>query len=249
MARRPLRLILGMTLLVTACQPETVMPMADSVAPLSTVGTTTTSPTTTTVVDGPVDICSRGMVWEAGTMYVADCFVHPMSFVPQEEGWGSAGGGGGHLLIRWIDPEDRDVSVQIALLSYQSQQTPSEVLASIVQVDGVVVVDGPVATELAGGIGVGAELEGESEQDLGPLYCNGGNAVLLSAGTYGHGFYEIQNGRVIGVGACDLVQAWVVDVGGSTVTILAGTEEPENHPIAVDAAERLFASMTFGSTP
>lgn len=182
-------------------------------------------------------------------MYVADCFVHPMSFVPQEEGWGSLGGGGGHLLIRWIDPDDRGVSVHVVLLSYLSEGAPEEVLASIVQIDGIVLVHEPVATELAGAGGVVAELEGASEIGPRPPYCTVGNAVWFGLVQYGHGFYEVDSNRVAGVGTCHLVQAWVVDVGRSTVTVLAGTEEAENHPIAVDAAERLFASMAFGSAP
>lgn len=251
MAYRRRRLILGMAVLVAACQPETVMSTTVSVAPPSTVSTTTS--TTISVAEEPVRICARGLPWDVGTTYVADCFVRPMSFIPQDEGWVSSGATDSHVRLRWNDPADRDVSVRIALIAYRIDRSPAEVLESIVDVDGVSSVSGGDPVEVAGVTGIVAELEGGPEEDAPNIGaerdgCTSGSAVWLTNDQFGHGFFPI-HGLVIGVGACHLVRAWIVDVDGLTLTILAGTEDPEIHPIAVDAAERLFASMAFWSTP
>lgn len=243
--------ILVMALLVVACQPETVTTTTVSVAPPSTLGTTTTA--TSVVEEDAASMCGRGLPWDIGATYVADCFVHPMSFMPQDDGWVSTGATDSHVRLRWNDPDDRDVSVRIAIIAYQINEAPAEVLEAILEVDGVSSVGGPDPVEVAGMSGIVAGLEGAPEEDGFPNDpardgCTSDSAVWLTGDQFGHGFFPIGS-LVIGVGACDLVQAWIVDVDGLTLTILAGTVDPADHPIAVDAAERLFASMMFGSTP
>lgn len=243
--------ILVMAVLVAACQPETATTTTVSIAPPSTLATTTT--VTSVVEDAAVSMCGGALAWDVGDTYVADCFVLPMSFTTQEQGWVSTGATDSHVRLRWNDPDDRDVSVRIAIIAYRINEAPAEVLEAILDVDGVLSLGGPDPVEVAGMTGIVAGLEGAPEEDGFPDDpardgCTSDSAVWLTNDQFGHGFFPIGS-LVIGVGACDLVQSWIVDVDGLTLTILAGTVDPADHPAAVEAAEGLFDSMTFGSTP
>ena len=251
MTRRAHSVILVMAVLVVACQQETVTTTTVPVAPPSTLGTTTT--VTSVVEETAVSICGRGLPWDIGTTYVADCFVHPISFLPQDDGWVSSGATDTEVRLRWNDPADRDVSVRIAIIAYRINEAPTAVLETIIDVDGVSSVEGPDPVEVAGVTGIVVGLEGAPEADGFPHDpardgCTSDSAVWLTNDQFGHGFFPMGS-LIIGVGACDLVQAWIVDVDGLTLTLLAGTVDPADHQIAVDAAERLFASMSFGETP
>ena len=249
------RWLLPMTLLalVAACEspgaPTTTTTTTVPVAPPSTMVTSTS--TTSSVLDtSPVDICARGMVWEVGTRYVADCFVRPMVFVPAEDGWVSSGAGDSHVLLRWSPPDSTDLAVRVAFVAYRTDRTPTEVLETIVSFDNdeSVALAAPARdVEVNGWPGVWASLEGGPEQNapVDPPCSAPSSPVWFSNVQFGHGFFPIAASRVVGVGACDLVEAWILDVGGMTLTILAGTGDPSDHGAVVGVVEGLFASMEF----
>ena len=50
---------------------------------------------------------------------------------------------------------------------------------------------------------------------------------------------------MFGVGACQIVRVWVLEVDERTLTIIGGTADPDRHDDAVAKIEELFEGMSF----
>ena len=256
---RRLTLLLTVALMVGACAAETVTRPTTTVAVAEPSTTTTTvmeaAKTTdavesaTTEAEGSVDICSRSVGWLTGTSYVADCFVVPVSFEPVGQGWRSSGAGEEWMKVVWADPDDQSLTVRIGLMSYRSSEAPADVIKAIVASEVIAAVSSVEEVTVAGFRALRVDVEGDPEPGgeaaaPGSGGCTGNSPVWFAGTSFGHSIIGVPSG-VMGVGACDRVRLWVLDAGGKSITIIAGTADPDRHTEAVAKVEELFEGMSF----
>lgn len=243
---------LATTLIVVACGQATPDPASTTtvfVAP-----TTTQLVTTTTVVTERVDICSRGLLWEVGSIYGAGCFIVPLSFEPDEEGWRSGGGGNNWVRIDWRETGG-DVAIRMAALAYEPQSDPASVLDQIIAIDGV------NAQGISRGVSVGTHsattVDVHTDPDPQPEVldfdeCSSDQGLVTWGYDVWPGYplvYDPQSStEEFGLGACATFRIWAVDMDGTTVTILATTEEQARFEELMPTVERLLESMSVGAS-
>lgn len=247
--------LLSFVLLLAACSSTTAQstPTSDPVAEPATTtevtpSTTDTAPTTST----PVDMCGRGLGLEPDTAYVAECFVHPVSLEVGEQGWSASPAESGAVTMTYKDPSGGLV-VTVALISFDRAKPPDEVLEVVASREGIAVIAEPVATEISGYPGLYMDVQGAPrggdtdtlDEPRPSQYCpprrpvrfkDGGNAIVGQVGGAAD---------AIGVGYCHVARIWAVEVDGSTVTLIAGTTDPDRHGEAVAKSEELLDGLSF----
>lgn len=237
--------------LAVACGANTADDSTTIASPTTTTTVATTTPvveTTATTEVKAVDIC-RGSyeVWHPGLTYTADCFLQPVSFLVDEEGWASSSAGDTWLLVRWRDPADSDFVIWVGMLTMANLKPATEEVDEILAIDGISAVTSAVPFSISGAEGVTLTVEGAPESRSGGApACTGRTAVsfLQDEAGYMIGRTGYPKGA-IGVGACHVAQLWVVEVGESTVTIVGGSEDPDRHEAAAAKIEELFEGMSF----
>ena len=237
--------------LVAACADDPAA--TDAIEPVSTTSSSTVAVTTTTAVadDQPVDICGRGLIWEVGVTYTARCFGLPITIDSAEAGWRSRGATEDDILLTWIDPlGNRSANIGVLLV----RGTPAETLERFVSNPNLRVVDSIEQTSVAGFDAQVVDLEGAasnvsvdqgscSEARFGGIYFTSDDSGWTLVAPRGR-----SGAFVYGVGACQVVRAWVFGVDAAqTIVILAGTVDPDEHEQAVAAAELLFGTLAIGS--
>jgi hypothetical protein len=251
-----MRRLAPLVLLLAACtgtaeDTTTTAPLAELSTTTTTMAPSTTTTTTTSVESGgPVDICPRGIVWEAGAAYHAPCFLVPISFSPSADGWVSAGARSNWVMTRWSNP-DRSVIVGLGIIAFRESEIPEDVLASIGDIDGITALGEPRTTTVAGFPGLVVDVRGSpsdnpAQEEFGGCVSifpvrftsDAGNPIL------GRSLYD-QN--QIGVGYCHLARIWAIDTGGPTITLIGGTTsaDPVLHAEAVEVIERLLETVEF----
>lgn len=246
---RRMTLWLATTSIVVACGQATPEP-----APTTTVSlappTTEVEPSTSVVTER-VDICARGLLWDVGSIYRAECFIVPLSFEPDEDGWRSAGGGDLRIRIDWREPGG-DVAIRMAVLVYEPHLEPASVLERILAIDGVNAVGGSRA------VSVGAHDTLTVDVDTDPDPQSGSSSRECSSHqglvTWGYdawpGYPLVVDSRSLGgtyeygLGACATFRIWAVDIEGTTVTVLATTDDQSRFEELRPTVERLLESLS-----
>lgn len=227
-------------------------PVAEPATTIEAIPSTTSTAQSTTTSEpmGPVDICrGRAEVWESGGVYLAECFVVPVSFQSPGEGWVSSSVGDSWLVVRWMDPADSEVAAWMGMLPFRHEETPSVVVDEILSVEGISLVPGSERETVTLGSWAGVRVDVAGAEDgpsiLSGSGCTTGQAVMFNPHT-GHELGSTGNpSLVIGVGACHVVRVWVVEVEDRSMTILGGTVDPDRHQEAVAKIEELFEGMSF----
>ena len=234
-------------LLLAACSGGT----ADTTVPVPEPRTTSTTKvvesTTTTEAVEPVDICPRGVAWEPGTTYAADCFLVPVAFMVDEEGWGSEGAGDDWMKVRWLAPADQGFRVRVALVAAGSTRSPAAVLDRIASHGSISEVSDRMEVSVGGVEGLAVDAEGAAEEGgerPGSGGCTGDSPVWFEPTRFGHALFPTPWGDV-GVGACQVARIVVVQAGDLTVLAIGGTTDQDRHEEAVAKIESLFEGMSF----
>lgn len=253
-----MRWLLPLILFLGACAGEAADASTTSVAlgppstVISTTSTTTAVTTTPAGVVGPVDMCrGRAQLWEPGVEYVAECFAVPVTFDVSEAGWRARAAEEDWVFVSWVDPEDRDSRMNLAVTALPARGAVEERLKSILETEGISLLAELAPQRVAGVESIVVDVEGDRRSGatltLGGRECStAGNFVLQGRDEEG---YFIASGPVdgdfYGVGACQVVRVWVLGVGDYTVTIIGGTADPTRHEEAVARVESLFEGMSF----
>lgn len=253
--------VVPVVFLVAACTSTTAPTTSDSapvVSPAASVSTTT-SENAGPVVAGPVDLCPRGMAWDTGVAYVADCFIVSVTFEPTVEGWRSRGVGAEWIEGTWIDPETSTPSVHFALLAYESSKAPEEVIASIVDIDGVNATSEIQSALVAGRTGLQVDVitdpapaNNHTHGRRGGCSTDFDHALDLSLFSPGYilmdriGFSSF--GSVYGLGACFAFRIWAIEVDGFTLTLIVAAPHSDELEPAASSVQSLFDAAVLGSS-
>lgn len=228
---------------------------------------TATSPSTTAVVDPvpdptttiteaadePVDICPRGLVWEADAPYTAECFLTAVTFRPTAEGWRSYGASSVGIRLERPSP-DRVSEVGVQLLAYKPELKPDAVLASLLDIDGVEPTS-PVSTTSLGQRSA-ATVDVRTDPDPTPhpvkedYECSPDGSALQWGYDAWPGYPLViedqgQGTHEYGLGACHHFRIWAVDLGDVTITVIALIYNSDAFDQLVTIAEDLLATTTF----
>ena len=230
--------------------------------------TTTSTAMTTTSRPTEVEIPETGILkLRPGTTYVASGFWEPVSFSVEEEGWWWSRG----ATELWVhieyheggeSPWDLDVSIVV-----QSPNSPiGAVVEEIVRLfagspDGTTsdpgrVMTEPSATAVGGFDAVVLDVAAPRDANADPPIPFGLSGYSRFAeGLSGVMFLEAENPSSLGatsdrqwafgVRQESAARIWVVDVDGSTITIIAATRNEEFFDELIPAAETLLAGIEF----
>lgn len=217
--------------------------------PPAEVTSTTAFETSTTLPPTPTDICPVGLVWEPGTTYVAECFLFPVSFLPSEPGWRSSGAAEQWVSLRWVGSASR-LEVGVAMLVLRHDLKPGDIVDEVETLEGIDFVAEPQPTTVGGRTGLVVAIEASSSGNV-PSEARsclpaGVAEFLEEAG--GRGLIEGVSRSLLGVGYCHVVRVWVLDIGGRTVTIVAGASDPARGDEAAATVERLLNTASFPGT-
>ena len=260
--RRPERrlAIVVQLFVLTACTSTASPPSTDTapvvLAPIEVPEAT--SPSTQPEKAESVDLCPRGIAWDVGPSYVADCFLVPVRFAPTIDGWRSRGVGAEWIEATWIDPEISTSTLHFVLLAYEPARGTDEVMAMILAIDGVhgtsEVQPALVAGRTGKRIDVSTDPAPANDSSQGrrggcsnsfdrsvDLYFTGPGYVLLDRiGTSG--------GSVYGLGACFAFRIWVIEVDGFALTLIVAATHPDQLEAAASAVMSLFDTAVLGSS-
>lgn len=242
--------VVGLLLAVSliACDSNDTSPTTGIVEPVTTSTTTTLAATTTSIDDTPTDICARGVVWEPGTTYIAECFLVPVAFRPATAGWRSFGGNLQAAQAELWGGEGALVGVQ--LLGYESEIPHAEVLDLILAIDGVEEITPPREATIASWSGVTTDIR--TEPDTSPARPTQEPEECSRTGFALKWFFDAWPGyplvvefpREYGLGACYRFRVWVLDVEGESITVMAVVFDPDRFEERIGDAEELLATMT-----
>lgn len=204
-----------------ACGPNEATPSTAVLEPVTIPTTTSTTATlastTSMIVTTPIDICPRGLVWDPGTAYVADCFIVPVAFQTDTSGWRSFGGSVQAIRVGLWEGNSELVGIQ--LLAYESTLSPEDVLELVLAIDGVETVAGPSAATVASWSGVSADIRTAPDPvprvGQEPEECSRPRFVLRWFFDGWPGYPLLREfPDEFGLGACYLFRVWVIDVEG-----------------------------------
>lgn len=247
-------------LVLTACTSTASPPSTDPapVVPAPVLVPEATSPSTQPEVAESVDLCPRGIAWEVGRSYVADCFLVPVRFAPTIDGWRSRGVGAEWIEATWIDPEVSGSTLNFVLLAYEPTRATEEVMAMILDIDGVQGTSEAQPALVAGRTGkridVSTDPAPANDSSQGrrggcsnsydravDLYFTGPGYILLDRiGSSG--------GSVYGLGACFAFRIWVIEVDGFALTLIVAATHPDQLEAAASAVMSLFDTAVLGSS-
>jgi hypothetical protein len=197
-----------------------------------------------------VEIPSRFMPLEPGVAHEAGGFAVALKFTPEEASWRSSLVTGDFLGVVYVDPEDAARRSAVVFVLFRSQDPLEEVAEAVTSIDGVEVAAGPVRGRAAGRSALVVDVEGAPKQ-LFARECSypGGTPLIryFAPSHYPVGYELISVGYdMVGIPACWPTRIWLVDVDGTTVTVLASTDSREHYQGLMETVERLLAVTEFG---
>lgn len=251
-----LLLVLSACALDTADQPTMTSASEEppTAAPPSTASTTMRVVESTMPADAsiePVQMCGRGQRLEPGPSYIAECFIQPVALRVTELGWSASPAEETAVSVTYTD-RSNGLSVGVALIAVNSEDSPEEVLDVIASKQGITALADPIISEVSGRPGLYFDVQGDPRgggvqaldeprpsRNCPPRrpvrYKDGGNTLIGQVGATDE----------IGVGYCHVARVWAVEVDGLTITIVGGTTDPERHEEAVAKVESLFEGLSF----
>lgn len=239
--------LLAAAVLVGSCTADAEETTTTVAAPANLSTTTNTAdPTTTTPDPSPTDVCAVGLIWEPDSPYVAECFLFPVSFLPNEPGWRSSGAAEEWVSLRWVGSDEQPLEVGVALLALRHDLDPVGIVDEIAPLEGIELVADPRPITLAGRTGLVVEIEAspsDGPPDARSCLPAGVAQFLEEAG--GKGLIEGVSRSLLGVGYCHVVRLWLLDISGRTVTIVAGTSDPTRQGETAAIVERLLDTTSF----
>lgn len=242
--RAPIRLVILIVVAGCAGAPSTgASPTTFSPTPAVPSEVTTTGPTTlTTVAHGPLEIPERAFVWEPGT-YTTNRFLVPLSFTVEVEGWRSSGAEDDWVMLAYVQPGATDRVATIVVLAYRPDNSVEAVLDAITSIDGVSAMSDPNSTVIGGFDALVVDVEGA------PGTSRTGDCLLVASVRFSldsPGYVLLTEGiNGFGIPACYRTRVWVVGVDGTTVTMIATTEDAEDFERLMAAAEQLLDGLQF----
>ncbi len=229
----------------------------------STTSTSTTSSTTATTVattaDTQVEACEptplegRPRIWEEGCVYTANSFAVPVTFTAPGAGWTSHGAADRWVELRHDADRDGSFDVSLTLIAHEAESTTADVIDAIVLIDGVDLMNGPLATVIQSSQALTVDLLGRelpnsaADGQTEPCTRAAGTAFFF---TDGYGLFRDPDrvtNAFVGVPACFTTRAWIIDVSGTSITALGVAKDNDRFeelmPILEDFLEH---SVMFG---
>jgi len=222
--------------------------------PSVTTSTTSTdaSVTSTTTLRPSTPIGASGILkWTPGDAYVADDFWVPIAFRPVDPGWWSLGSGELWVYLQWHEGGGSLFDIDLAVLAHAPNDAVDVVAASITEDRVVEVTARPAPTTVGGFEGVVFDilLPGELDPFVESQYVgntrfvSGLESVKLLAlpdpamsdsGTF---WFGVRLGRQ--------ARVWVLDVAGSTITVIGAVTDPRDFAALAPVVDRLVSAVRF----
>jgi hypothetical protein len=245
---RLLIMCLGLAALA-ACGDTAATESTTTSTTAATTTTATTTTTTSTTLAGPTELrASTITVLDPGT-YVAPGFWSSFTLTVDELGWQSLGSRDLWVYLQYVEPGRASVNLDLSLVAHSPNGTPEGVASRIADAPETEVTRPAEPTTLDGYDAVTLDVL-VPESDFG--HCGDPSTTGNSRFEDGAGLsllYDTNSpglGYWFGVRLCREARIWVVDVDGSTITIIAATVRPEQFDDLIPVAERLLAGVDFG---
>ena len=231
----------------TSAEPTTT---TTTVAVASVPDPTTSTSTTAPAEPAPIDICEDRTAWEANTTLVASCFLVPLTFTPDTEGWRAPKSELESIEGIWVEPGERDPAIRFVVLAHMPDAMPSEAIESILAIDGVDATAGPTnkgtrmrvdvesapVERVRSNISSRTECAETSRLDLIQSFTEPGYVLLDQISLTG-------TGSQYGLGACRIFRIWAIPIDDITLTVVATTDDLERFDELMPTMEQLVDSI------
>lgn len=231
----------SLALLTAACTAQTDPTTTTSAAIAAEPVPSTSTTTTTKPEDTSVDICGRGVIWEPGATYISACFLTPLAFAPEAEGWRSSRASLEAVEGLWVAPGEQEPAIRYVVLAYLPDNTPDEVVTSILSIDGV----DPTTTPF-GDQTVSVEVETAPLRSSVAGECVSTAHALRLAGGSGYVLLDlmsVNSGYLYGLGACRIFRIWAIPIADITVTVVATTDDLDRFDELMPTMQQLVDTM------
>lgn len=249
---RPGVAVLVLGLASTGCaataSPDTTTTTAVSVASVSEP----TKSSSTAPDDAPVDLCDGFETWDTDTAHVARCFLAPVAFTPRVDGWWSTLANLDALEGGWTDVDEAQPSIRFVILAYLPELSPSEIIDSILAIDGVHAIRDSQQESGTRWADIETDPVLMTMPNLERIECaRDASLDLIAAG--GEPGYTLldrvslgtsDGGRLYGLGACRTFRIWAIPISGITVTAVATTDDLDRFDELMPIMDQLVASIT-----
>lgn len=242
---------LAFAVVASGCTPVTSPETTTTTVAIATVPEPTTS-STTAPEDTPVDLCAAFVAWEVDTVHVARCFLAPIAFTPDIGGWHTTSANAEAIAGHWTSPDDNQPSIRFVVLAYVPAAAPSEVLGSILTIDGVNAVRDPAESEGVQWVDVETEPVLMRMPNLELVDCarDATLDLIKSGGEPGYTLLDrtslgqADGGSLYGLGACRLFRIWAVPISDITITVVATTDDLDRFDELMPTMQRLVDTIT-----
>ncbi|HSM01512.1 MAG TPA: hypothetical protein VK960_03585 [Acidimicrobiia bacterium] len=180
---------------------------------------------------------STALAMEPHTRYHADGFWTPVDFLMEDDGWWSLGWD-----ELWVHMEHRKAGrtlpdLDLSVIAQAPTAAPGNVIEAIAGREHIEVIREPRAVTLGGRVASQIDVSAAFPPQPFPQECPG-NALLGGGGTrfaaQGLGVVLLTSPNpalppsvwAFGLAYCRTARIWVVDVDGSTITIIAAPTDP-----------------------
>lgn len=223
---------------------QTSLPSSLSTVPIESAATTTTDA-------GPVDIPGRSISWEPG-VYTTDRFLVPMSFAVDVSGWRSFGVEAEWFEVALVEPGDNTIAVSLVIVAYRPGDGVDELVAAITSIEGVSALSEPTPEVVGGFDAMVVDVEGTPD----PTFASGGGRECSEPGGTARFFFDgagyqlfTKGINAFGIPACYRSRVWVVDVDGSTITMIGTVDETDDFDRLMPDVEHLLDGLQFELSP
>ena len=220
-------------------------------------GVTTASPATSTTTSatalpaGPTEMPIAGLFKLKTETYSTSEFWTPLTVTPATDGWWSRGVSELWLYLEYHEEGESVYDLDVAVLAHDPTSRPMALALSILGEDQVVTLSAPADTTVDGHPAVVfdafqpelaepfAACPGPAVQGNSRFPDNLSGTVVLTA--------PDPAGRAwnFGIRTCRTARIWVIDVDGSTITIIASTTDAAIFDELMPIAEELIAGILF----
>ena len=222
----------------------------------STTAVPTTTSTTTTMLAPEIEVPATAYLdLEPGTTYTASDFWAPFVLTVDDAGWRSAGSDDIWLHLQYLGGDTRGWDLDISIIAYQPSEPPETVTEDLLAVaarNGAEILRRPSPTTLAGADGTVFDLEAPvrppSEAGCGgPVLAGHSRFSGSSTDVVGvmTAFNQIGCPMTFGVSTSATARIWVVDVDGSTITVIAAATNRDLFADLIPVAEKLLSGIQF----
>ena len=172
----------------------------------------------------------------------------PLTLNVDVSGWWTSGAEDDWVGVAYVEEGANTVAASLVIIAYLPTDTVEAVLGAITSIEGVLVLSDPMPTVVDGRDATVVDVDGTPDSTAtgtrrrecsepggsGRFFFDGPGYQLFSKGLF-----------AVGIPACFRSRVWVVDVDGTTITMIGTTDDTDEFSRLVPEIEHLLKGLQF----